>query len=91
MVGFAVEFTARFERWIRNQSISSLQRRKVPQISCSPFKLACPSRPIMMWSCTSMPSGLAVWMIVFVISIFAHDEAGIGSSHALLQGALALK
>ena len=27
------------------------------QISCIPFKLACPFLPTMMWSCTEMPSG----------------------------------
>jgi hypothetical protein len=29
------------------------------QISRIPFRLACPPRPTMMWSCTEMPSGFA--------------------------------
>jgi hypothetical protein len=30
------------------------------QISFIPFKLACPFLPTMMWSCTEMPSGVAM-------------------------------
>jgi hypothetical protein len=35
--------------------------------SFSPFKLAWPSLPTMMWSCTEIPSGLATAMICCVI------------------------
>jgi len=35
--------------------------------SFNPFKLACPSLPTMMWSCTEIPSGLATEMICCVI------------------------
>jgi hypothetical protein len=38
-----------------------------PQISFNPFKLAYPSLPTMMWSCTEMPSGDATAMICYII------------------------
>ena len=31
-----------------------------PHIIPIPFRLACPSLPTMMWSCTAMPSGRAI-------------------------------
>src|SRR5262249_7012222 len=46
------------------------------QISRSPFKLACPSLPTMMWSCTAMPSGFATSMIALVMSMSAREGVG---------------
>ena len=46
------------------------------QISFSPFKLAWPSLPTMMWSCTEMPSGLATSTIACVIWMSARDGVG---------------
>jgi hypothetical protein len=52
------------------------------QINFSPFKLACPSLPTMMWSCTAMPSGFATSMIACVICTSARD--GVGSPEGWL-------
>src|SRR5882757_7170478 len=41
-----------------------------------PFKLACPFLPTMMWSCTEMPSGVAIWTIALVIWISACEGVG---------------
>ena len=38
--------------------------------------LACPSLPMMMWSCTAMPSGLATSTIACVIWMSARDGVG---------------
>lgn len=38
--------------------------------------LAYPLRPMMMWSCTAIPSRLPASMISFVISISARDGVG---------------
>jgi hypothetical protein len=46
------------------------------QISLSPFMLACPFPPTMMWSCKEMPSGPAISMIALVIWISACDGEG---------------
>ena len=46
------------------------------QISRIPFRLAWPFLPTMMWSCTAMPSGLAISMIALVIWISACDGVG---------------
>ena len=46
------------------------------QISFSPFRLAWPSLPTMMWSCTEMPSGLAISTIDCVIWMSARDGVG---------------
>jgi hypothetical protein len=46
------------------------------QISRIPFKLACLFLPTMMWSCTEMPSGVAISMIALVIWISACDGVG---------------
>jgi hypothetical protein len=51
-------------------------------ISFSPFKLAWPSLPTMMWSCTAMPSVRDTSMISFVISMSARD--GVGSPEGWL-------
>ena len=52
------------------------------QISRSPFKLACPFLPTMMWSCTEMPSGVAMSTIALVIRMSACD--GVGSPEGWL-------
>jgi hypothetical protein len=52
------------------------------QISRNPFKLACPSLPTMMWSCTEMPSGFATSTICWVIWMSARD--GVGSPEGWL-------
>jgi hypothetical protein len=52
------------------------------QISRNPFKLACPSLPTMMWSCTEMPSGFATSTICCVIWMSARD--GVGSPEGWL-------
>ena len=44
------------------------------QISFSPFRLACPFLPTMMWSCTEMPSG--VWTIGLIIWMSACEGVG---------------
>jgi hypothetical protein len=40
------------------------------------FRLACPSLPTMRWSCTAIPSGLAISTIAFVISMSAREGDG---------------
>ena len=45
-------------------------------INFKPRKLACPSLPTMMWSCTAIPSGAAISTICRVISISAVDGVG---------------
>ncbi len=52
------------------------------QISFIPFKLACPFLPTMMWSCTEIPSGVAMSMIARVMWISACD--GVGSPEGWL-------
>ena len=42
----------------------------------APFKLACPSLPTMMWSCTAMPSGRANATTAYVISMSAREGVG---------------
>src|SRR5690606_33932039 len=46
------------------------------QMRRRPFRLAWPSLPMMMWSWTVMPSGMAVSMMVFVMSISAREGVG---------------
>jgi len=46
------------------------------QISRIPFRLACPFLPTMMWSCTAMPSGVAIATIAFVIWMSACEGDG---------------
>jgi hypothetical protein len=46
------------------------------QINLSPFQLACPSRPTMMWSCNAIPSGFATAMICCVMRTSACDGVG---------------
>ena len=46
------------------------------QINFIPFKLACPPRPTMMWSCTETPGGAATSMIALVIWMSACDGEG---------------
>lgn len=41
------------------------------QINFSPFKLACPSLPAMMWPCTEIPNGFATSTMMRVISMSA--------------------
>ncbi len=53
-----------------------------PQINRIPFRLAWPFLPTMMWSCTEMPSGLAMSMIALVIWMSAFD--GVGSPEGWL-------
>ena len=45
-------------------------------INLSPFRLACPCLPTMMWSCTEIPSGLAMSTIALVMSMSARDGVG---------------
>jgi T5SS/PEP-CTERM-associated repeat protein len=45
-------------------------------ISFSAFRLACPSLPMIRWSCTEMPSGRATSTIARVISMSARDGVG---------------
>jgi hypothetical protein len=52
------------------------------QINRNPFKLACPSLPTMMWSCTEIPSGFATSTICWVIWMSARD--GVGSPEGWL-------
>ena len=50
---------------------------KFPKIPCrSPLRLAYPSLPTMMWSCTAMPSGRATATIAWVISMSAREGVG---------------
>ena len=56
-----------------------LPRRQINRI---PFKLACPFLPTMMWSCTEMPSGVAIWTIALVMWISACE--GVGSPEGWL-------
>jgi hypothetical protein len=55
---------------------------RVRQISFNPFKLACPRLPTMMWSCTEIPSGVAMSTIARVIWMSACE--GVGSPEGWL-------
>src|SRR4051812_36435495 len=56
--------------------------RAAHQISRSPLKLAWPSLPTMMWSCTEMPRGFATSMMDCVIWMSARE--GVGSPEGWL-------
>src|SRR5437016_2342703 len=65
------------EKWPAEQMISATgSGLPCHHISFIPFKLACPFLPTMMWSCTEMPSGLAMLTIAFVIWMSACDGVG---------------
>jgi hypothetical protein len=55
---------------------------RIRHIGFSAFKLACPSLPTMMWSCTAMPSGRATSTIASVIWMSARE--GVGSPEGCL-------
>src|SRR4029077_15388860 len=57
----------------RSRMSLTLMRATSDQISFNPLKLACPSLPTMMWSCTAMPKGRAASTIMRVISMPARD------------------
>jgi len=41
----------------------------------------------MMWSCTEMPSGVAIWTLATPLGISAHDHIIVGKNgHASLRG-----
>jgi hypothetical protein len=75
---------ARLEARVGHRGKFALSRVQAPvgvvncpiQTSLSPFKLVCPLLPTMMWSCTAIPSGVAISMIAFVISISACEGVG---------------
>jgi hypothetical protein len=56
--------------------VSPEVRTVLYQMSFSPLRLACPSLPTMMWSCTAIPSGFATSIIACVISMSARAAAG---------------
>ena len=60
--------------WLSRAAPARPRRRLLNQLS--PLRLAWPSLPTMMWSCTAMPSGLATSMICCVIWMSARDGVG---------------
>jgi hypothetical protein len=63
-------------------------RKPTPLDQLSPLKLACPSFPRMMWSCTEIPGGFATSSMTLVISISARE--GVGSPEGRLCTSLLL-